>query len=54
MSEETQEATVELEKELEAEINKFIKEGPTEDELKRVKASYFANFIKAQFMIKFS
>ncbi|MHA7829759.1 MAG: M16 family metallopeptidase [Flagellimonas sp.] len=35
-----------LEKELEAEIEKFIKEGPTEDELKRVKANYFANFIK--------
>ncbi|MFD2100029.1 M16 family metallopeptidase [Flagellimonas iocasae] len=34
-----------LEKELEAEIERFIKEGPTEDELKRVKASYFANFI---------
>jgi len=35
-----------LEKELEAEIQRFIKEGPTEDELKRVKANYFANFIK--------
>ena len=35
-----------LEKELEAEIEKFIKEGPTEEELKRVKANYFANFIK--------
>ncbi len=35
-----------LEKELEAEIERFIKEGPTEQELKRVKANYFANFIK--------
>jgi predicted Zn-dependent peptidase len=35
-----------LEKELEAEIERFIKEGPTEEELKRVKANYFANFIK--------
>ncbi|MFY0629055.1 MAG: insulinase family protein [Flavobacteriaceae bacterium] len=29
-----------------AEINKFIREGPTKNELKRVKASYFASFIK--------
>ena len=29
-----------------AEINKFIEEGPTKNELKRVKASYFASFIK--------
>lgn len=35
-----------LEKELWAEIEKFIQEGPTEAELKRVKAAYFANFIK--------
>ncbi|SDQ11649.1 M16 family metallopeptidase [Flagellimonas zhangzhouensis] len=35
-----------LEKELWEEIDKFIKEGPTEEELKRVKANYFANFIK--------
>lgn len=28
------------------EINEFIENGPTESELKRVKASYFANFIK--------
>ncbi|MDF0707063.1 M16 family metallopeptidase [Flagellimonas okinawensis] len=35
-----------LERELEAEIERFIKEGPTEEELKRVKANYFANFIK--------
>lgn len=35
-----------LEQELWEEIDKFIKEGPTEEELKRVKASYFANFIK--------
>nr|WP_288933656.1 pitrilysin family protein [uncultured Allomuricauda sp.] len=35
-----------LERELQAEIDKFIKEGPTEEELKRVKANYFANFIK--------
>ncbi|GLU43357.1 M16 family metallopeptidase [Allomuricauda sp. NBRC 101325] len=35
-----------LEKELWEEIDKFIKEGPTEEELKRVKASYFASFIK--------
>lgn len=35
-----------LEKELEEEIFKFIEEGPTEAELKRVKATYFANFIK--------
>ena len=34
-----------LEQELSEEIDKFIKEGPTEAELKRVKASYFANFI---------
>ncbi|MBW8242425.1 insulinase family protein [Muricauda oceani] len=35
-----------LEKELEAEVERFIKEGPTEAELERVKANYFANFIK--------
>ncbi|MEE1961467.1 pitrilysin family protein [Allomuricauda taeanensis] len=35
-----------LEKELWAEIDKFIKEGPTEEELKRAKASYFSGFIK--------
>ncbi|RIV43919.1 M16 family metallopeptidase [Flagellimonas pelagia] len=35
-----------LEQELWDEIDKFIKEGPTEEELKRVKANYFANFIK--------
>ncbi len=35
-----------LEKELWEEISKFIEEGPTEAELKRVKATYFANFIK--------
>ncbi len=35
-----------LEQELWAEISKFIEEGPTEAELKRVKAAYFANFIK--------
>lgn len=35
-----------LEKELAEEISKFIEEGPTEAELKRVKAAYFANFIK--------
>lgn len=35
-----------LEHELWAEISKFIEEGPTEAELKRVKAAYFANFIK--------
>ncbi|MDP3359791.1 MAG: pitrilysin family protein [Lutibacter sp.] len=29
-----------------AELDNFIKNGPTEAELKRVKASYFANFIK--------
>lgn len=29
-----------------AEINNFIEEGPTKNELKRVKASYFASFIK--------
>jgi len=29
-----------------AEINKFIEQGPTENELKRVKAEYFANYIK--------
>jgi predicted Zn-dependent peptidase len=32
--------------ELEAEISQFIAEGPTDAELKRVKAAYFANFIK--------
>lgn len=31
---------------LDAELNKFIEEGPTEAELKRVKADYFADFIK--------
>ena len=31
---------------LQAEIDKLIKEGPTEAELKRVKASYFSGFIK--------
>ncbi|MEM1258338.1 MAG: pitrilysin family protein [Bacteroidota bacterium] len=35
-----------LEKELWEEISKFIEEGPTESELKRVKAAYFTNFIK--------
>ena len=35
-----------LERELAEEISKFIEEGPTEAELKRVKAAYFANFIK--------
>ena len=35
-----------LERELWAEISKFIEEGPTEAELKGVKAAYFANFIK--------
>ncbi|GMN08977.1 pitrilysin family protein [Croceitalea sp. MTPC9] len=35
-----------LEKELLAEINNFIENGPTEAELKRVKAAYFSNFIK--------
>ena len=29
-----------------SEIDKFMKDGPTESELKRVKAEYFANFIK--------
>lgn len=32
----------------EEEIKKLIAEGPTEAELKRVKAAYFANFIKGQ------
>ncbi len=36
----------EVKKVLLAEINKLIENGPTENELKRVKASYFANFIK--------
>lgn len=31
---------------LQAEIDKLINEGPTEAELKRVKAAYFSNFIK--------
>ncbi|WP_350291948.1 pitrilysin family protein [uncultured Croceitalea sp.] len=35
-----------IEKELLAEINKFIENGPTEAELKRVKAAYFSGFIK--------
>ena len=35
-----------LEKQLWEEIAKFIEEGPTEAELKRAKAAYFANFIK--------
>ena len=35
-----------LEEELWAEISKFIEEGPTENELNRVKAAFFANFIK--------
>jgi len=35
-----------METELWNEISKFIEEGPTEKELKRVKADYFANFIK--------
>ncbi|MDT0621653.1 M16 family metallopeptidase [Croceitalea vernalis] len=35
-----------LKTELEAEINKFIANGPTEQELKRVKAAYFSGFIK--------
>ncbi|WP_185781358.1 M16 family metallopeptidase [Croceivirga lutea] len=35
-----------LQKELEKEIALFVKEGPTEAELKRVKADYFASFIK--------
>ena len=32
--------------EFEAEIQRFLDEGPSEAELKRVKASYFSNFIK--------
>ena len=36
----------EVEKKLLAEIDKFIENGPTEAELKRVKAEYFARFIK--------
>lgn len=32
--------------ELQAQINKFIEFGPTKEELKRVKAAYFASFIK--------
>lgn len=35
-----------LERELEEEIAKFVAEGPTEAELKRVKAAYFSGFIK--------
>ena len=35
-----------LEQELWAEIQKFMNEGPTDEELKRVKASYFSGFIK--------
>ena len=35
-----------LQKELQDEIEKFLEEGPNEAELKRVKAAYFANFIK--------
>ena len=35
-----------LERELWAEISRFIEEGPTEAELQRVKAAYFASFIK--------
>lgn len=35
-----------LEKELLQEIEEFMENGPTEEELKRVKADYFANFIK--------
>lgn len=35
-----------IEKELLEEINKFIENGPTEAELKRVKAAYFSGFIK--------
>lgn len=36
----------EVERKLLAEINRFIENGPTEAELKRVKAEYFARFIK--------
>lgn len=35
-----------LKMEFETEIQRFLDEGPTEAELKRVKASYFSNFIK--------
>lgn len=35
-----------LEQQLEAEIAKFLTEGPTEAELNRVKAAYFSNFIQ--------
>lgn len=35
-----------LKSQLEAEIQNFLREGPTEAEMKRVKAAYFANFIK--------
>nr|WP_299485532.1 pitrilysin family protein [uncultured Allomuricauda sp.] len=35
-----------LKSQLEAEIQNFLREGPKEAELKRVKAAYFANFIK--------
>jgi predicted Zn-dependent peptidase len=38
--------TNEVQSKLLAEINKLIENGPTEAELKRVKASYFANVIK--------
>ncbi|NNK75179.1 MAG: insulinase family protein [Maribacter sp.] len=35
-----------VQKQLQAEIDKLISEGPTEAELKRVKAAYFSSFIK--------
>ena len=38
----------EVQKVLQMEIDRLINEGPTEDELKRVKAAYFAGFIKGQ------
>lgn len=36
----------EVRKVLMEEVNRLIEEGPTEEELKRVKSAYFANFIK--------
>src|SRR2546430_7199294 len=35
-----------VEKELDEELARFLKDGPTEDELARVKAQYEANFIR--------
>src|SRR5690606_24919536 len=40
------ESVTEVENKINEVIDDFLKNGPTEEELKRIKANYFANFIK--------